>query len=96
MVGSLLTISTAANSAHSPTVSGATTSRRPAAATAAAAGHRSARGAGAGTPTKNSLANGQRCSASISVLNRASRSAMHTAKTSATTQPSRLPSSRQM
>ena len=96
MVGSLLTISRAANSAHNPTVSGADHQPSPICSHSSSGRPPTSAAAGAGTPTKNSLANGQRCSASISVLNRASRSAMHTAKTSATTQPSRLPSSRQM
>ena len=47
-------------------------------------------------PRENSFAYGGWSSASISVLNRASRSAMHTANTSATTQPSRVPCSAQM
>ncbi len=46
--------------------------------------------AGAGTPTKNSLAYRGCSVSSSSVLNRARRSTMHTAKISATTQPARL------
>src|SRR4051812_19287396 len=62
----------------SSTISGSNTSSPP---------------AGAGTPTKNSLAYGG-CSTSSSVLTRASRSTMHTAKTSATIQPPRFGSNR--
>jgi hypothetical protein len=49
--------------------------------------------AGAGTPTKNSLAYGGCSVSSSSVLKRASRRIMQTANTSAKIQPSRLPSS---
>src|SRR4051812_17539409 len=46
--------------------------------------------AGAGTPTKNSLAYGGWSASSSRVLNRANRRIMHTAKTSAKIQPTRL------
>jgi hypothetical protein len=52
--------------------------------------------AGAGTPTKNSRVKGNSSSWSRSVLKRASRSIMQTAKTSETIQPNGVPCSCQM
>src|SRR5689334_9080539 len=94
-VGSLLTISPATTTAHTPTGTGEDHQPSPKVSVAYSGRPDSSAAAGAGTPTKNSLAYGG-WSASSSVLNRASRSAMQTANTSATTQPSRVPCSAQM
>ena len=88
-VGRRLTISPATTTAHTPTGTGEDHQPSPKCSVAYSGRPETSAAAGAGTPTKNSLAYGGWSSTSISVLNRASRSAMHTANTSATTQPSR-------
>ncbi len=94
-VGTRLISSSAMATVHSHTVASADHQPGPNARVAMTGSSASRPPAGAGTPTKNSLAYGG-CSASSSrVLNRASRSTMHTAKMSAATQPRRLGSPNQ-
>ena len=88
-VGRRLTISPATTTAHIPPARPPDHQPGPKCSVAYSGRPETSAAAGAGTPTKNSLVYGGWSSASSSVLNRASRSAMHTAKTSATTQPSR-------
>src|SRR5882757_8528888 len=96
-VRSRLIISAATSSIHTPTTGGSDQNPGPNWSSTSSGATATSAAAGAGTPTKNSLAYGGCSVSSSSVLNRASRSAAHTAKTSATTQPRRLvPSSRQM
>src|SRR3954464_13278784 len=89
-VGRRLTISPATTTAHTPTGTGADHQPSPNVSVAYSGRADSRAAAGAGAPTKDPLAYGG-FSTSSSVWTRASRSAMHTANTSATTQPSRVP-----